>query len=97
MRHSSAVIPEVARPVGTEGAAGASFAAEEASVAKWFCGGDGSRSKSSRGLSSWKERGVLGEENGEGEVLEVPDWPGWWRRQELPEMRKKALLGRLAS
>ena len=22
----------------------------------------------------------------------MPDWPGRWRRQELPEMRKKALL-----
>ena len=32
-----------------------------------------------------------------GEVLEVPDWPGRWRRQELPEMRREALLGRLAS
>ena len=38
---------------------------------------------------------VPGKENGEGEVLEVPDWPGWWRRQELPEMRKEAFPGRM--
>ena len=40
---------------------------------------------------------VPGEENREGEVLEVPDWPGRWRRQELPEMRKEASPGRLAA
>ena len=57
----------------------------------------GSRSKSSRGMCSRKDEEVSGEENGEGKVLEVPDWPGRWRRQELPEMRKEALLGRLAS
>jgi len=51
----------------------------------------------SRGTGSREDAEVPGEENGEGEVLEVPDWPGRWRRQELPEMRKKALLGRLAS
>ena len=48
-------------------------------------------------MCSRKDEEVSGEENGEGEVLEVPDWPGQWRRLELPEMRKKALLGRLAS
>ena len=48
-------------------------------------------------MGSREDEEVSGEENGEGEVLEVPDWPGRWRRQELPEMRKKALLGRLAS
>jgi len=40
---------------------------------------------------------VPGEENGEGEALVAPGWTGQWRRQELPEMRKEALLGRLAS
>ena len=38
---------------------------------------------------------VPGGENGEGEVLEVPDWPGRWRRQELPEMMKKTSPGRM--
>ena len=27
----------------------------------------------------------------------VPNWPGQWRRQELPEMRKEASPGRLAA
>ena len=40
---------------------------------------------------------ALGGENGEWEILEVPDWPGRWRRQELPEMRKEASPGRLAA
>ena len=40
---------------------------------------------------------VPGGENGEGEVLEVPDWPGRWRRQELPEMGKKTSPVRLAA
>ena len=38
-----------------------------------------------------------GEESGEGEVLVAPEWPGQWRRQELPEMRKEASPGRLAT
>ena len=38
---------------------------------------------------------VPGEENGEGEVLEVPDWPGRWRRQGLPEIRMEASPGRM--
>ena len=75
----------------------ASFAAEEASVAKWFCGGDGSRSKSSRGLGSWKEGGVLGEDKWEGEALVALEWTGQWRRQELPEMKKTTSSGRLAA
>ena len=53
--------------------------------------------KSSRGKGSREDEEVSGEENGEGEALVVPEWPGQWRRQELPEMGKKALLGRLAS
>ena len=64
-------------------------------MAKWFCGGDGSRTKLSRVNGSWEEEGVFGEENGEGEILEVPDWPGRWRRQELPEMRKEASPGQM--
>ena len=50
-----------------------SFAAEEASVAEWFWGECGSRSKSSRGLGSWKEGGVLGEDKWEGEALVAPE------------------------
>ena len=38
---------------------------------------------------------ALGEENGEGEVLEVPDWPRRWQRQELPEMKKAGFPWRL--
>ena len=58
--------------------------------AKCVWGYWGSRSKLSRGTGSREDEEVSGEENGEGEVLEVPDWPGRWRRQELPEMRKEA-------
>ena len=75
----------------------ASFAAEEASVAEWFWGECGSRSKSSRGLGSWKEGGVLGEEKWEGEALVALEWTGQWRRQELPEMKKTTSSGRLAA
>ena len=39
--------------------------------------------------------GVPGEESGEGEALVVPEWPGWWRRLQLPETGKKASLRRL--
>ena len=46
-------------------------------------------------MGSREDEEVPGEENGEGEVLEVPDWPGRWRRQELPEMRKEASPGRM--
>ena len=48
-------------------------------------------------MCSRKDEEVSSEENGEGEVLEVPDWPERWRRQELPEMRKEASPGRLAA
>ena len=66
-------------------------------MAKWFCGGDGSRSKSSRGLGSWKEGGVLGGENGEGEALVVTESAGTWRRPNRPDSGKKAFPGRLAA
>ena len=33
-----------------------------------------------------------GEESGEGEVLVAPEWPGQWRRQELPERKKTTSL-----
>ena len=48
-------------------------------------------------MGSREDEEVSGEENGEGEALVVLEWPGQWRRQELPVMGKKALLGRLAS
>ena len=48
-------------------------------------------------MGSREDEEVSGEENGEGEALVVPEWPGQRRRQELPEMGKKALLVRLAS
>ena len=72
-----------------------SFAAEEASGAKclWGCGG--SLSNSSRGKGSREEEKAPGGESGEGEVLVVPEWPGRWRRQELPETGKKTSPGRL--
>ena len=72
-----------------------SFAAEVASGARcfWSCGG--SRSKSSRGKCSREEEKAPGGESGEGEVLEVPEWPGRWRWQELPETGKKTSLGRM--
>ena len=50
-----------------------SFAAEEASVAKWFFGGNGSRTKLSRGICSWEEERTSGEESGEGEALVAPE------------------------
>ena len=48
-------------------------------------------------MCSWKDEEVPGEENGEGEALVVPEWPGQWRRPRLPEMRKEASPGRLAA
>ena len=75
----------------------ASFAAEEASVAEWFWGECGSRSKSSRGLGSWKEGGVLGEEKWEGEALVALEELGPWRRSLLPEVGKMTSPGRLAA
>ena len=41
--------------------------------------------------------GVPGEESGEGEALVVPEWPGQWRRLQLPETGKKTSPGRLAA
>ena len=72
-----------------------SFAAEGASGAKCVWGYRGSRSKLSRGKCSREEEKAPGGESGEGEVLEVPEWPGQWRRQELPETGKKTSLGRM--
>ena len=66
-----------------------------ASGVKWFWGCGGSRSKSSRGKGSREEEKALGGESGEGEVLVVPGWPGWWRLQELSETGKKTSPGRL--
>ena len=48
----------------------------EASVTNRVCGGDGSRSKSSRGTSSREDEMVPGEENGEGEALVAPNGAG---------------------
>ena len=48
-------------------------------------------------MCSRKDEEVPGEENGEGEALVVPEWPGQWRRPRLPEMRKEASPGRLAA
>ena len=46
-------------------------------------------------MGSREDEEALRGENGEGEVLEVPDWPGRWWRLQLPEMRKEASPGRM--
>ena len=48
-------------------------------------------------MCSRKDEEVPGEENGEGEALVVPEWPGQWRRLRLLEMRKEASPGRWAA
>ena len=70
----------------------ASFAAKEASGAKWFWGCGGYGWKSSRGEGSREEERASGGESGEEEVLVAPEWPGQWRRQELPERKKTTPL-----
>ena len=46
-------------------------------------------------MGSREDEEVSGEENGEGEALVVPEWPGQWRRLRLPEMGKEPSPGRL--
>ena len=48
-------------------------------------------------MGSREDEEVPGEENGEGEALVVPEWPGQWRRLRLPEMGKETSPGRLAA
>ena len=75
----------------------ASFAAEEASGAKWVWGYGGSRPKLSPGLHSREGGRAPGGESGEGEAQVALEWPGQWRRLRLPEMGKETSPGRLAA
>ena len=48
-------------------------------------------------MGSREDEEVAGEENGEGEALVVPEWPGQRRRLRLSEMGKEPSPGRLAA
>ena len=48
-------------------------------------------------MGSREEEKVPGEENGEGEALVVPEWPGQRRRLRLSEMGKEPSPDRLAA
>ena len=95
IRKTGAVLPVVVGSAGVEGVTEGELRGEEAAGAKCFWGYGGSRSKSSRGKGSREEEKAPGGESGEGEVLVVSEWPGRWRRQELPETGKKTSPCRL--
>ena len=79
---------------GVDGVVGGELrGGRRASGAEWFWGYGGPRSKSSSGNGLREDEGALGGENGEWEALVVPNWPGQWRRLQLPEMRKEPFPG----